>query len=134
MTERDKNFRNTWPIDGKMRVQMNDLELAVRTIENLLPDMPTKGLQKWSGILTTALVKIEQELNSTMMHTCGVCGFEEYGYRTELPIFWEEHGDLVICWHHEKEEVAKLLEKAIEADKPEPVDTEQALKDLMDEI
>ncbi len=111
--------------------QINDLELAVRTIESILPDMPTKGLQKWSGILYTALVKIEAELNSTKMHTCGVCGAEEYGYRTELPIVWREKGDLVICWNHEDAEVADLLQKAIDADKPEPVDTEKTLDELM---
>lgn len=111
--------------------QINDLELAVRTIDNILTDMPTKGLQKWQGIFTTALLKIEQEMNSTQMHTCGVCGFEEYGYRTELPVGWREKGDLTICFNHEDNEIAKLLEKALEADKPEPVNTEKTLDELM---
>jgi len=114
--------------------QINDLELAVRTIENLLPDMPTKGLQKWQGIFTTALLKIEQEMNSTHMHVCSVCGAEEYGYRTELPIAWREKGDIKICFQHEDSEVAEVLQKAIEADKPEPVDTEKTLEELMDLI
>jgi hypothetical protein len=110
---------------------VTDLELAVRTIENILPDMPTKAIQKWLGILNTAAVKCEQELASTMMHRCGVCGTEEYGYRTEMPVGWREKGDLVICFNHEDNEIAELLAKAVEADKPEPVDTEQTLEELL---
>lgn len=110
---------------------MNDLELAVRTIENLLPDLPNKSLQKWHGILTTALVKIETEMNSTKMHACGVCGFEEYGYRAEVPVGWRERGDLTICFNHEDNEVAELLQKAVDADTPEPVNTEETLEELM---
>lgn len=110
---------------------MTDLELAVRTIEEILPDMPTKGLQKWHGILTTALIKIEDEMNSTKMHRCSVCGSEEYGYRTELPIAWREKGDVTICFNHEDAEVAKLLAEAVEADKPEEVSTEKTLEELM---
>lgn len=110
---------------------MTDLELAVRTIENILPDMPTKAIQKWLGILNTAAIKCEQELNSTKMHCCSVCGYEEYGYRTELPIAWREKGDLVICFHHEDADIAKLLEEAVKADTPEPIDTEQTLEELM---
>lgn len=111
--------------------QINDLELAVRTIENLLPDLPNKSLEKWKGIFTTALIKIEDEMNSTKMHTCGVCGFEEYGYRTDLPIAWREKGDLTICFNHEDNEVAELLQKAVDADTPEPVDTDKTLDELM---
>jgi len=110
---------------------MTDLELAVRTIENILPDMPTKAIQKWLAILNTAAVKCEAELNSTKMHRCGVCGFEEYGYRTELPIAWREHGDLTICWNHEDAEVAEEMQKAMDADKPDPVDTEETLDELL---
>lgn len=110
---------------------MNDLELAVRTIENIIPDMPTKGLQKWKGILTTALVKIEAELEAVAEHTCGVCLFKEFGYRQELPVGWRERGDLVICFNHEDNEVAEALQKAVDADKPEPVDTEKTLEELM---
>lgn len=111
--------------------KINDLELAVRTIEDLLPDLPTKSLQKWLGIFNTAAIKIEQELNSTQMHACGVCGFEEYGYRTELPVGWREKGDLTICFNHEDNEVAELLQKAVDADKPEPVDTDKTIDELM---
>lgn len=110
---------------------MSDLELAVRTIENILPDMPTAGLQKWKGILTTALVKIEAELEAVAEHTCGVCLFKEFGYRQELPVGWREKGDLVICFNHEDNEVADLLAKAIKADTPESVDTEKTLEELM---
>lgn len=114
--------------------QPHDLELAVRAIEQILPEMPTAGLQKWQGIFTTALLKIEQELASTQMHTCTVCGFEEYGYRTELPVGWREKGDLVICFNHEDNEIADALTKALEADKPEPVNTEKTLDELMSMI
>lgn len=114
--------------------QINDLELAVRTIENILPDMPNKSLEKWHAIFTTALIKIEAEQASTQMHTCSVCGFEEYGYRTEMPIAWREKGDIKICFQHEDKEVADALAKAIEADTPEPVKTEDALEELMAEL
>lgn len=110
---------------------MNDLELAVRTIEDILPEMPTKGIQKWKGILITALAKIEDELNATKEHVCGVCFSKEYGFRTELPSGWREKGDLTICFNHEDNEVAELLQKAVDADTPEPVDTEKTLDDLM---
>lgn len=114
---------------------MTDLELAVRTIENLLPDMPTKQLQKWKGIFTTALIKLEDELNSTQMHTCGVCGAEEYGYRTDLPIGWREAGDLVICFNHEDNEIANKVEEALEKDKQEVArESEESLEELMDLI
>lgn len=112
-------------------MKMNELELAVRTIESILPDMPTKGLQKWKGILTTALVKIEAELETSQEHVCGVCLFKEWGYRTDLPVGWREKGDLTICFNHEDNEVAELLKKALDADKPEPVDTEETLEELM---
>jgi hypothetical protein len=110
---------------------MNDLELAVRTIENILPEMPTKGLQKWKGILTTALVKIEAELDTVAEHTCTICLFKEFGFRTELPVGWRERGDLVICFQHEDAEVAEAMQKALDADKPEPVNTEKTLDELM---
>lgn len=111
---------------------MSDLELAVRTIEELLPDMPTKAIQKWLGILNTAAVKCEQELASTMMHRCGVCGSEEYGYRTEMPVGWREKGDLVICFNHEDDEVAKLLKEAIATDTEESeTNAEETLDELM---
>lgn len=113
---------------------MNDLELAVRTVEDILPDMPTKGLYKWKGILESAIAKIDRELDSAQMHACGVCGFEEYGHRTELPVGWRERGDLVLCFKHEDKEIAEILEKAIEADKPEPVDTEDTLEELMAQL
>lgn len=110
---------------------MNDLELAVRTIENLLPDMPTAGLQKWKGILTTALVKIEAELCAVAEHTCSVCFFKEFGYRDELPVGWREKGDIVICFNHEDKEVADAMSKALKADMPKPVNTEKTLDELM---
>jgi hypothetical protein len=110
---------------------MNDLELAVRTIESILPEMPTAGLQKWKGILTTALVKIEAELCAVAEHTCSVCFFKEFGYRDELPIAWREKGDIKICFNHEDAEVASMLKKGIDAEASEPVDSDQALEDLM---
>jgi hypothetical protein len=113
---------------GPVEQEMLD---TVRVIEKYLPMASNKLLQRWKGVFTTAILKIEEELNSTLMHQCGVCGFEEYGYRTELPIGWREKGDLTICYNHEDNEVAELLKKAIDADKPEPVDTEKTLDELM---
>lgn len=110
---------------------MTDLELAVRTIEQILPDMPTAGLQKWKGILETALVKIESELCAVAEHTCSVCFFKEFGYRDEMPIGWREKGDIKICFQHEDKEVADAMQAALEADKPEPVNTERTLEELM---
>lgn len=113
---------------GPVEQEMLD---TVRIIEKYLPMASTELLQRWKGVFTTAILKIEDELNSTLMHVCGVCGFEEYGFRTELPIGWREKGDLVICFNHEDEEVAAMLSQALEADKPEPVDTEKTLDELM---
>lgn len=110
---------------------MTDLELAVRTIEDLLPDMPTKNLQKWKGILTTALIKIEQELEAVSEHVCSVCLFKEYGYRMELPIAWREKGDVKICFKHEDAEVAEMLKKGLEAEAPEPINQEETIDELM---
>lgn len=111
---------------------MSELELAVRTIEDNLDQLPTKSLQKWKGILESALVKIDDELNATIMRTCGVCGFEEYGYRDELPVAWREKGDLVICFKHEDEEVAEQIEKALEKDKEQKqADTDESLEELL---
>lgn len=104
---------------------MNDLELAVRTIESIIPDMPTKGLQKWKGILTTALVKIEAELETVSEHTCTICLFQEFGYRMELPIGWRQIGEVTACFQHEDSEI-KASKPA-----PEPVDQDKALEDLM---
>lgn len=110
---------------------MSDLELAVRTIENILPDMPTANIQKWLTILNTAAAKCEAELQSVAEHTCGVCLSKEFGYRTELPIGWREHGDLTICFNHEDNEVADLLKKALDDDQLEPVNTKETLDELM---
>ena len=104
---------------------------TVRVIEKYLPLASDKLLQRWKGVFATAVLTIEDELNSTLMHACGVCGFEEYGYRTELPVGWREKGDLTICFNHEDNEVAKLLKEALDADTPEPVDTEKTLDELM---
>lgn len=111
---------------------MSDLELAVRTIEGILPDMPTAGLQKWKGILTTALVKIEAELEAVAEHTCSVCFFKEFGYRMELPVAWREKGDIKICFQHEDAEVADALQKGLEAEAPEPVNQKETLDELLD--
>ena len=89
--------------------KINDLELTVRTIEEMIPDMPTSGLQKWQAIFSTALTKVNKELTSTMLHTCRLCFFQEYGYRDELPSGWFGKGDSHICFQHEYEEAAKEL-------------------------
>lgn len=123
----------------KHRTQINDLELAVRTIDNMLPDMPTKSLQKWQGILRTALIKIEKELTNTYEHTCKICFFQEYGYRDELPSFWYKKGEAEICFNHEYKDAERLLKEAgyeVDAFFPEeeqPV-TLEGLKLTMDRL
>lgn len=103
---------------------MNDLELAVRTIENIIPEMPTKALQKWLGILNTAAIKIERELQASSEHTCNACLFKEWGYRDELPIGWRQKNETVICFNHEEAEAEKLL-------KVKPATSEETLEELM---
>jgi hypothetical protein len=110
---------------------MSDLELAVRTIESILPEMPTKSLQKWKGILETALAKVDAELEVVAEHTCGVCLLKEFGYRDEMPTGWRERGDIKICFQHEDAEVAAAMEAALAADMPEPLNVEKTLEELM---
>lgn len=92
--------------------KINDLELAVRTIDDMLPDMPTKSLQKWQGIMRTTLLKIEKELTNTYQHTCKICFFQEWGYRDELPSQWYKKGDAEVCFQHEYAASEKLLKDA----------------------
>jgi len=101
---------------------MTDLERTVRTIEEMLPRLSTSRLQKWKGILTTALIKINRELEAVQEHTCSICLFKEYGYRDELPVGWHKKGDSIICFNHEDAEI-----KA----KQKPVDTKKTLEELM---
>lgn len=89
--------------------KINDLELTVRTIEEMLPDMPTSGLQKWQAIFSTALAKVNKELTATMLHTCRLCFFQEYGYRDELPSGWFGKGDSHVCFQHSFEDAAREL-------------------------
>lgn len=91
---------------------MTDLELAVRTIDEMVPDMPTESLKKWKGILTTALLKINKELTATQLHTCKICFLEEFGYRDELPVSWYKKGSAEICFQHKYDESEKLLKDA----------------------
>lgn len=112
--------------------KMSDLTLAVRTIEEILPDLSNEQLQEWSGILYTAYTKVEQEMNSTMMHTCDVCGAEEYGYRTELPSLWRQRGDIVICFNHEDSEILEEIQKSLDKDKAVATATkDDSLEELM---
>lgn len=92
--------------------KINELELTVRTIEDMIPDMPTKSLQKWQGILRTALLKVERELTASFEHTCKICFFKEWGYRDELPSFWYKKGSAEICFKHEYKDAEKLLKDA----------------------
>jgi len=89
--------------------KINDLELTVRTIEDMLPDLPTKQIQKWHGIFQTALLKTEKELTATSLHTCALCFHQEWGYRDDLPISWYQKGDSEICFQHEYNEAEKEL-------------------------
>lgn len=91
---------------------MTDPELAIRTIDELIPMMGTQQLKKWKGILHTALIKVDKELTSTMLHTCEICFYQEWGYRDELPSGWYGKGDAQICFQHEYAEAEKLLKEA----------------------
>lgn len=86
---------------------MSDLELTVRTIDGMLPDMPTKSLQKWHAILSTTLLKIEAELHAVSEHVCSICLFKEFGYRNELPIGWQKKDDVEICFMHDNGDIPK---------------------------
>lgn len=89
--------------------KINELELTVRTIENMLPEMSTKQLQKWQGIFRTALLKTEKELTATSLHTCSLCFFQEWGYRDDMPTSWFKKGDSEICFNHTYEDAEKQL-------------------------
>ena len=110
--------------------KISDLELTVRTIDNLIPDMPTKALQKWSSIFQTTLLKINRELTATNIHTCVICFHEELGYRDDLPVSWYKKGNAEICFQHEYSKAEELLRGAgwvDEANEPieiEPIDVE----------
>ena len=111
---------------------MTDLELTVRTIEELLPDMQTKQLQKWKGILQTALIKIDKELTSVQLHTCRICFLEEWGYRDDLPVSWYKKGEAEICFSHDYELAETLLRDAgyvEDADEP-PEDAPNGVENL----
>lgn len=91
---------------------MTDLELAVRTIQDMVSELPTEQLQKWKGILKTASLTIEKELAATYLHTCKICFLEEWGYRDELPSQWYKKGGAEVCFSHEYAESEKLLKDA----------------------
>lgn len=112
---------------------MTDLELAVRTIEELLPDMQTKQLQKWKGILQTALIKIDKELTNVQLHTCRICFLEEWGYRDDLPVSWYKKGEAEICFSHDFELAETLLRDAgyvADAEEP-PEEAPNSVENLM---
>ena len=110
--------------------RMHEFELTVRTIEDLLPDMPTSGLQKWKAIVHTLELKIDEELKNTKLHTSRLSFFQEWGYRDELPSFWYGKGDSVICFQHTYEEATKALNEmgeetdAFLPEEPQPVTVE----------
>lgn len=134
--------------------RIHEFELTVRTIDDMLPDLPTKSLQKWQAILHTSLIKINKELTNTYLHTCKICFFQEYGYRDELPASWYKKGGAEICFQHEYDKAEQLLKDAgyeedasseteipaisVEAlnvqmkNTPEPTEEENTLKELMD--
>ena len=89
--------------------KINELEITVRTIEEMLPDLPTKQLQKWYAIFHTALAKIEKEKKATSLHTCALCFHQEWGYRDDLPVSWYKKGDAEICFQHEYADAEKEL-------------------------
>jgi hypothetical protein len=92
--------------------KINDLELAIRTVDDMLPELSTEQLQKWKGILTGALTKIDKELVATHLHTCQICFLQEWGYRDEMPSAWFRKGGAEICFQHDYVESEKLLKEA----------------------
>lgn len=141
----------------KKQRKINDVELAVRTIEDILPEMPTAQLQKWQGIFRTALLKTEKELTATCLHTCALCFTQEWGYRDDLPVSWYQKGDSEICFSHEYAEAEKELKAmgndedaffppeiptvgvenlkvAMEHLPPAKTETEQSYEDLLAEL
>lgn len=119
--------------------RMNELELTLRTIDDLLPELPTSALKKWKAIIYTLEAKIDEELKNTCLHQCRICFFSEYGYRDELPSFWYKKGDAEICFQHEYKDAEKLLKDAgYETDAFFPPEVENpsidALKVTMDNL
>ena len=100
----------TDPIEQQRKI--NDLELTVRTIQEMLPDLPTSQLHKWYAIGRTFLAHIEEEMKATQLHTCRICFFEEWGYRDELPVSWYKKGNAEICFQHEYADSERLLKDA----------------------
>lgn len=97
---------------------------TVRSIEEHLAVLPSSILERWRGVFLTATLKIDQELESTMMHRCDVCGEEEYGYRTELPVMWYAKGEQTVCYRHERDSVVVK----------EPVEPEATVEQTLDEL
>lgn len=109
----------------KHQKKINELELTVRTIEEMLPDLPTSQLEKWQGIFRTALLKTEKELTASCLHTCVLCFFQEWGYRDELPSAWFRKGDSEVCFQHEyavAEKELKAMGKDVDAFFPPEMD------------
>lgn len=96
----------------KKQTKINDLELTVRTIQEMLPELSTAQLHKWYAIGRTFLAHVEQEMKATQLHTCRICFFEEWGYRDEIPVSWYKKGDAEICFQHEYDQAEKLLKDA----------------------
>lgn len=125
--------------DKYTQKKVNELELTVRTIEEMLPEMPTVSLQKWHSIFKTAMLKVEKEMTASCLHTCRICFREEWGYRDELPSHWYIKGSAEICFEHDYNQAEKLLKDAGFVDDaffpPEvPVVTLEALKVTMDHL
>lgn len=111
--------------------KMTDIELAIRTVEEVIPHMSTEDLQKWQGILNTAVVKIEKELVAVCQHTCEICFAQEYGYRNELPIAWHSTAGIKSCFKHEYDEVKKIAEELEEAQPFSEEPKKSTLEELM---
>lgn len=92
--------------------KVNELELTVRSIEDMLPDLSTERLEKWYAIFHTALAKVKKEMEATCLNTCQICFFQEYGYRNEIPSLWYQKGSAIICFQHEYADAERLLKEA----------------------
>lgn len=92
--------------------KINDLELTLRTIQEMLPELSTAQLHKWYAIGHTFVAHVEQEMKATHLHTCKICFIQEWGYRDELPSAWYQKGSAEICFQHEYNESEQLLKDA----------------------
>lgn len=110
---------------------MNDLDVIVRNLEHIMPEMSNDQLHRCKSLFTTGLAKVDNELQSTSLHTCHLCFFQEYGYREELPIAWQEYMGVEACFSHEYDDVKAFFDQQ-NAD--EPFSSEPAVDNVEEKL